>query len=150
MEARLLRLSPGFARRLTSAEVSRKLQGPSRSSEGLVKHDHQTSEPILHFTHSQYNDCFVSKDELVIKESRHPGENAKLKSQMDDLSRREKTAALRTISNSGGAAILFAVSVKPNPSGPGWRAKVVMLDSAKRRAPLESRESKRFRSFFIA
>lgn len=115
-----------------------------------MKFDHELAEHVLHFTHDKYDDCFVSKDEFVIKESRHPGENRKLKNQMDTLCRREKTAALRTISKSGGAAILFAVSVKPNESSPGWRAKVVMLDSNNRRPPSESRESKRFRSFFIA
>lgn len=154
MERHLLRKGPAYAKALSKVQVDRRLQGPSRNSEGLVKHDHQSNKPIIHFTHGQYDDAFVSSDELHIRESRFPGENAKLRCQMDDLTRREKVMAIRTLKGSGGAAVLFSLTIKKQAVGAGWTANLAKLPVEKRdrqEEPQQSeqtKESKRFRSYF--
>lgn len=163
MEARLLGQGPGFVRRLNAQDVDKKLQGPSRVSEGLVKHDHETSFPILHFSPGKYEDAFDTPYTIKICESRFPGENAKLKCQMDLLARREKVEALRTIKDGGGAALLFAVVISKKVDRPGWTGTLTKLTATKRHSTAtkrqltatkrqstatENQQSKRFKAFF--
>ena len=146
MEAQLLRQGPGFVRRLTHQDVDRKLRGPSRCSEGLVKHDHEASVPILHFSPGTYDDAFDTPCTIQICESRRPGENAKLKCQMDLLARREKVEALRTIKGGSGAALLFAVVITKNRNRSGWTGTLTKI--SKRSSVTEQQAAKRFKAFF--
>lgn len=134
MEAFIAGKGPQFCRRLSSGEVSRKLDGGKRTSEGLVKWDHVEGQHILHFAPGRYSDEVLAGGLIHVQESASPQENERLAARMGKLMELARVPALRTLRGSGGAALEFAVTLSRPGSGPGWLAAPVKLP-AKRRLP---------------
>ena len=134
MEEFLLARGLQYCRRITRSQVSAKLQGPRRASEGLVKWDHEEDHHILHFTHGRYADEILPGGVIHIQESGNPSENARLVQRMARLTELPRVPALRTVTGSGGAALEFSVTLARHGTKPGWLATLVKLP-AKRRVP---------------